>query len=228
MQVVPIDIGHVGEAADVLAQVMHDDPVGSFLIPDPIERLDHGRRHYRWLIERALDEGRVDALGNPVVAVAVWLRRPALEGPAPARSHTTVAASPPLPPEALERLDRIAEVMRLLRRASRPDEHVYLDTLGTLPGWRRQGLATRLLAAGHAWADRLKLPRALDTETDENVGFYRRRGYRVIASANVPGSELRITAMRYIGQTGEGRLPDGLCHSAAGRWSRGQHPRRGP
>ena len=66
--------------------------MGCFLLPDPAERLDHQRAHYRWLIERALDEGRVDALGDPIVAVAVWLRRPALEDPVATRSLTAVAA----------------------------------------------------------------------------------------------------------------------------------------
>ena len=80
VQVIPIDTGRAREATDVLARVMQDDPVGGFLLPDPAERLAHGQAHYRWLIERALDEGRVDALGDPIVAVAVWLRRPALEG----------------------------------------------------------------------------------------------------------------------------------------------------
>lgn len=202
VQVIPIDTGRAREATDVLARVMQDDPVGGFLLPDPAERLAHGQAHYRWLIERALDEGRVDALGDPIVAVAVWLRRPALEGPVATPSLTAVAASPPFPPEALGRLDRLSEVMSSLRRLSRPEEHAYLDTIGTLPGWRRQGLATRLLSVGHAWADALGLPCALDTATDENVAFYRRRGYRVVASAEVPGSGMRITAMRYAGQDG--------------------------
>ena len=66
--------------------------------------------------------------------------------------------------------------MHRLRAISRPDAHVYLDMIGVLAAHRRQGIATALLEAGHAWADGLGLPVALDTDTEENVAFYTRRG----------------------------------------------------
>jgi GNAT superfamily N-acetyltransferase len=68
--------------------------------------------------------------------------------------------------------------------------------MAVLPGYRRHGIASALLEAGHGWADAARLPCALDTESPGNVAFYQRRGYQVIAESSVPGSDLRITAMR--------------------------------
>ena len=94
---------------------------------------------------------------------------------------------------ALEHFDA---TMQRLRAISRPDAHVYLDMIGVLPAHRRQGMATALMEAGHAWADDLGLPVALDTDTEENVAFYARRGYVVMARERLPESNRELVAMR--------------------------------
>lgn len=195
MGLVRVGRGSITEAAEVLAQVMQDEPEGRFILPDPTERLAIQRAGYLALLEWAVEEGRVDAWGDPIVAVAVWLRRPAIGGPPRPRPEAR-PAGPAYPPDAVERRDRFAAVMQQLRAIARPEPHAYLDTLATLVGHRRQGIASTLLEAGHAWADAERLPCALDALTDENVSYYGRRRYRVVAAADVPGSELRITAMR--------------------------------
>lgn len=68
--------------------------------------------------------------------------------------------------------------------------------LGVLAAHRRNGIATALLEEGHAWADELGLPVALETDTDENVAFYERRGYVVTAREPLPDSDRDLVAMR--------------------------------
>jgi ribosomal protein S18 acetylase RimI-like enzyme len=188
----------VPEAADALARAMLDDAFGQYLVPDPAERLVVQRRLYADTIERAMAEGRVDAWGDPIVGVAVWLRRRALVEADPTGAPSGPGRRPPVwvPPEIAARAQVFGAVLRELRELARPDRHAYLDSIGVLPDHRRRGIASRLLDAGHAWADAAGLPCALDTLTDENVAFYERRGYRIVATAPVPGSGLRITAMR--------------------------------
>ena len=101
-----------------------------------------------------------------------------------------------LPPDVVAALERFDATMRRLRTISRPDAHVYLDMIGVLPAHRRQGIATALMEAGHAWADDLGLPVALDTDTEENVAFYARRGYEVTARERLPDSGGVLVAMR--------------------------------
>lgn len=215
MPLIPITRDRVAEAAEVLAGVMQDeDEQARFVLPDPDERLAFDRALYQMLIGRALDEGRVDAWNDAaddsIVGVAVWLRRPAIDEVEPVRSSIIPGSRPRdlLTLEAAERAERFATVLRRLRERVRPDRHAYLDTIGVLAEHRRHGIAGRLLEAGHAWADAEGLPCALDTETDANIRFYSRRGYRIVASLAVPGTDLRITGMR------RGREPPGSATAA--------------
>jgi GNAT superfamily N-acetyltransferase len=175
---------------------MLDEPSGRWLVPDVQEFLVTFRQRYAHLILLALEEGRVDAWGDPLVGVAVWLRRPALADAA--SPDTTGAARQPtgFPAHTVARVERYAAITRQLRERVRPDEHAYLDSIAVLPAHRGHGIASRLLEVGHAWADGLRLPCALETATSRNVEFYRRRGYEVRAESPVPHSDLRITAMR--------------------------------
>jgi GNAT superfamily N-acetyltransferase len=190
---------HAAEAVDVLARAMVDEPLSRWLLPDPDEFLAVHRGLHEALIELAFDEGYVDTWGEPIVGVAVWLHRPSLDA-----DGSRSSAKPPqqlggprfFPGHALARVERISAVIRQLRERARPDEHAYLDTLAVLPEYRRRGIATHLLEAGHAWADAEGLPCALDTETARNVAFYARRGYAVVAELPLPGSGLTVAAMR--------------------------------
>jgi GNAT superfamily N-acetyltransferase len=133
--------------------------------------------------------------GDPPAGVAVWLRRLALGEPEP-QALPRPSLRTVLPPDVIEPLERFGAAMQRLRSISRPDPHVYLDMLAVMPSHRRRGIATALLASGHAWADELGLPVALDTETDDTVAFYERRGYVVVARGPLPESDRDLVAMR--------------------------------
>ena len=181
------------EAVEILLEVFPDFP-GSNRLGAGEERRIARLLHER-TVESGLAIGRVDAWGDPPVGVAVWLRRPALDGPEPKRPPRPRLRDL-LPADVVGALERFGATMQRLRAISRPDAHVYLDMIGVLPVHRRQGIATALMEAGHAWADDLGLPVALDTDTDENVAFYARRGYVVMARERLPDSGTELVAMR--------------------------------
>jgi GNAT superfamily N-acetyltransferase len=188
----------VADAAETLARAMVDEPSSRWLLPDPDEFVAVHRELYAALIRLGCDEGRVDTWGEPVVGVAVWLERPPIST---AGSHQRAAPAQRqlpdvFPAHAAERVERYSAVIRQLRERARPDRHAYLDTVAVLPEHRRRGIATRLLEAGHAWADAAGLPCALETETAQNVVFYRRRGYQVVAELGIPGTELTVSSLR--------------------------------
>lgn len=181
------------EAIEVLLEVFPDFP-GSNRLGAADERRIARLLHQR-TVESGLAVGRIDASGDPSVGVAVWLRRPALDEPEPPRPPRPRLRDL-LPPDVVDALERYEATMQRLRALARPDAHVYLDMIGVLPKHRRQGIATALMEAGHAWADDLGLPVALDTDTEENVAFYARRGYEVMARERLPDSGGELVAMR--------------------------------
>jgi GNAT superfamily N-acetyltransferase len=203
VRLVEVTRDRIPEAAETLARAMLDEPGGRYLLPDPDEFLAVHRGVYAHTIERALDEGRVDAWGDPIAGVAVWFRRLAIDEAEPVSGRDTPARRPTVAfaPHATKRLERYAAVVRELRERARPDPHAYLDTIGVPPDHRRRGIASRLLDAGHAWADGAGLPCALDTFDDENVGFYLRRGYWIVTTVPLAGSALQGTAMRRQGHS---------------------------
>lgn len=193
MSVWTLSADRAAEAVDVLLGVFPDFPGSSAL--DAAHERKFARVLHERTVESGLTAGRVDLWGHPPVGVAVWIRRPALGEPE-RRSRARPSLPTLLPAEVVEPLERFQATMQRLRAHSRPDRHVYLDMLGVLPAHRRRGIATALLEAGHAWADGLGLPVALDTDTEENVAFYERRGYVVRARERLPDSNRDLVAMR--------------------------------
>ena len=184
------------EAVDILCRVFPDFPGSDVLATSERPRvaaLLHSRT-----IRAGLTGGRIDAWGDPIVGVAVWLVRPALSeatspGPTPA---TRDPLNGLMSADVLAQLQAFDAVMQRLRAIARPDRHVYLDMIGVVPEFRRRGIATALMAAGHRWAAGLDLPCALDTDTPENVAFYEGRGYQVRGRERIRGSDRELVAMR--------------------------------
>ena len=184
------------EAAKVLVGAFSPhDPLREYLAPDPAERMRLSAIMFKRSIDGGLSGGRVDAWGDPIVGIAIWLPRPAIaDGERPPAA--VPSAYEEFGPEVVERVARVRAVTSRLRAIARPDRHTYLDEIGVLPEHQRRGIATALLEVGHAWADAQGLPCALEADLDANIAFYRGRAYDVIANERVSDSDLVLTAMR--------------------------------
>lgn len=130
--------------------------------------------------ERFLSHGECWTIGG--VTVSLWI---------PPSSRADAAAFASRRDErAYQAYGERAEAMRAgdeLVASLRPDvEHWYLDTIATDPGWMGRGLAGRLLDHDLAIRDANGETCALDTHTPENVAFYERRGFEVIAEGRLP------------------------------------------
>ena len=75
-----------------------------------------------------------------------------------------------------------------MHRKHPKEPHHYLFVLGVEPSRQGQGVGRALLDALSARADDAKLPCYLETDTEDNVRFYRSAGYDVI-------DELRIASL---------------------------------
>ena len=100
MHLVEVTSSRVSEAAEALALAMLDEPSGRYLLPDRDEFVEIHRSVYVAAIERGLRDGRVDAWGDPIAGVSIWLRLPAIPGsltPGPARPTPVYRTAPPEP-----------------------------------------------------------------------------------------------------------------------------------
>ena len=108
----------------------------------------------------------------------------------------------PLPPPSLPSRMRIAAVQGLrvagrwrhvfetLHEVHPIFPHWYLGVLGVDPAWQQQGVGRALLARFLARADEARDPVYLETDREENVGFYGRAGFRVVGMLSLLGARI--------------------------------------
>ncbi|HET6745448.1 MAG TPA: GNAT family N-acetyltransferase [Candidatus Limnocylindria bacterium] len=68
--------------------------------------------------------------------------------------------------------------------------HWYLMTVGTRAARQGQGLGSSLVEMGTSRADAAGLPCYLETGTDSNIAFYRKRGFEIVGQADCFGHTL--------------------------------------
>lgn len=115
---------------------------------------------------------------HDVAAFSLWIP--------PGRPEVSVEpTSTEMPPEDL--LVKFIALRDALATNTPTDEHWYLQMIGTHPDWQRRGLGSMLIAEGLTWARRDGLGIYLETETVENVAYYRHLGFDVRSEWDVAG-----------------------------------------
>jgi len=157
------------------------EPWGAWALPDEDSREQRLRGMVAGDIrERFLPLGRASTIDG--VCVSLWC---------PPASHPNAAAFGPRRDDNAyelfgERLEALRAADALLQTLIPAGDHWYLDTLATEPARMREGLGGALLDHDLAQMDAAGETAALDTHTPENVAFYERRGFEVVASSEVP------------------------------------------
>lgn len=170
------------------ARSFWDDPVMRWLFPDD-EMFRDGtvmRDFFRRLIAHE------HSLVTPdVVAFSMWIppRRPEVE--------IEPTATEPPPPELLA---KFIALRGALEENTPTEEHWYLQMVGTHPDWQRRGIGAALINEGISWARRDGLGVYLETETAENVAYYRHLGFEVRTEWDVPGSGPHMWGMWHPGR----------------------------
>ena len=183
--------GDVDDAAAVLVRALFDDPVWRFVLPSPRRRARTMNSLVRADVERYVADA--DAFRNEH-GVALWRR--VVPRPESARS--------PRPSEVLDRRpsreerDQFGRHWRRARRvagairALRPDpgEHHYLHLIGVDPGDAGQGHGAALVTPVLDELDGDGVPAFLVSSNPDNLGFYRRFGFVVSGSVELPGGPM--------------------------------------
>ncbi len=155
----------------------HDDPVMRWLVPSDEDYFAEGGEIMRAPVTTWIDLGEVWCTDDGA-AMAAWIP--------PGRPESAIEPDPPLPPPPPDRVERFALLVPLMVENTPPEDHWYLQMLATHPDWQRQGLGAALMHHMFERADAEGLPCYLETETVENVAYYRRHGFDVRSEWDVP------------------------------------------
>jgi ribosomal protein S18 acetylase RimI-like enzyme len=146
------------------------DPVLRWLFPDDDHYEDTHQAVFGSIARRWL---ATDSLWctDDAAAIAGWVP--------PGRPEVEVARTAPPVVHPEWRLERLAALGEKMAANTPPELHWYLNMLATHPDWQRQGLGEALMTAVFEIADVAGLPCYLETETVENVAYYRHHGFEV-------------------------------------------------
>ena len=192
MEILPLRADRYGEAARMLARAFGDDPMCSFLTPDPVER----PRKSAWVIEHwarvvaplgaswvALDEG------GAVTGAALWFPPGRFEA---SLGRMLRAGYWRMPVELGFRWmlrswgifrEGVNHQVALMRR----EPYWVLDVLGVDPSRQGSGVGRALIETGLELADKQGVASFVVTHKKPNVGYYERFGFKLIDEYPVSG-----------------------------------------
>jgi ribosomal protein S18 acetylase RimI-like enzyme len=177
----------IDDCARVLALAFQDDPGTINFEPDDERRRSVLPPFFRTFVAASLSEdGDLVVAGDPIEGIASWFG-PERHGPSPDAmgAHGFGEVLAVAGPESADRL--LAMVGEIERQHSLLTDgpHYRLEFFGVVPDRQGTGQGTALIEDGHRRADALGLPTYLETFSDWNVGFYRRRGYEVVGEFTI-------------------------------------------
>jgi len=197
VEVAPLGAGEVADAGAVLGRAFVADPLWSALIGDPERRPEMLLRMFTGVIKTTIAARGVAEKTPGLAGVAVWLP--------PGRDlglWAMVRSGFALPRFVmrLSRSDRRHMMLGLRqigerKKALMPRPHWYVAAIGVDPELQGKGLGSVLMEHGIARADRDDAPVYLETETERNVAFYQRLGFRVIEELTLEGPAVPMWLM---------------------------------
>ena len=159
-----------------------DDPVQRWLFPADRAYDRRGLANFELIVRRTLEVGLVQTTTG-VEGAALWLPpgRDLLERPGGTffgwRSMLLLRGA----------IGRGGRFFALLARHHPHEPHWYLPVLGTDPAFQGRGVGSALLTALLARSDAEGLPAYLESSKERNIPFYRRHGFEVQGTLEVPG-----------------------------------------
>jgi ribosomal protein S18 acetylase RimI-like enzyme len=161
----------------LLDEVFRNDPVSSWIFPDPEER---ARKHATLMgafADQVFAEGRID-MTEDGEAVALWLPMPAAtaEGAhADGSGDDDPAAFREAVDPSNERVEQIARIMGESHPTDRAHEYLLLIAVGARS--QGQGLGTELISAVLERCDREGVAAYLEASSERSRGLYERLGF---------------------------------------------------
>lgn len=182
-------------AARLIERAFHTDPMMLYLAPDEPSRSRRSLPFFAAAIRHCRRYGIAETTTNKD-GVALWIKP----------GYTTITMSQMLRSgvvfaplklgfSGMGRFNALMSYGEKLHKQSVSGEHWYLLTIGVEPNRQRAGVGSQLLSAGLQRADAAGLPCYLETANPDNLAFYRRHGFEVVADGEVSKGGLHVWAM---------------------------------
>ena len=176
--------------AAIASRGFYDDPVMSWVFPDPATRLESLKVSFRQFGGRALGrQGRIDLID--VHSAAMWLPPDPPDGPEeePPPRETWHLFNP----EVVARFEILGAAMD----AAHPAEpHWYLGVVATVPEEQGRGFGARILRPVIDICDRDGVPAYLESSNPRNLPFYFRQGWVQTGEIEIPDGPLLFPMWR--------------------------------
>ena len=170
-------------AALTLAEAFSSDPLFEILAPDPERRERIGPPMMEVLLAYGMRCGQVWS-NEDASAVSIWLHPESGPMNMPRMLRVGMWRAPFI--LRLAGMGRMPKAMSATEAFHKRGEgpHWYLMTIGTRTARQGEGLGSQLVELGTSQADDTGVPCYLETATDANIAFYRKRGFEVIGQAD--------------------------------------------
>jgi ribosomal protein S18 acetylase RimI-like enzyme len=192
---IPLTASDEEAAAGLLTRAFFADPMFIYFAPDEPSRGRRAQSFFAATIRYSRRYG-IAEMSATRDAVTMWLK-PGFTTITVGRMLRTGVLLEPLKLgfSGMVRFNALASYGDKLHKQAISGDHWYLMTIGVEPGRQRAGVGGRLLSAGLQRADADGLPCYLETANPDNLPFYRRHGFEVVADGQVPKHELHVWSM---------------------------------
>ncbi len=176
-----VDVEHV---MPLLIDAFANDPGFRYIVPDEADWQRIARRYFALALRQTLRRGHgiVDRDGR---AVSLW--------EAPAATYQPLDQLTQLLRLTLilgRNLGRALSVQRFTESYRPRRAHWYLTYIASDPAHRGRGYGSRVLAPMIDYSDRTLEPIYLECSNHDNLGFYLRHGFNIVAEVDLPGGRV--------------------------------------
>jgi GNAT superfamily N-acetyltransferase len=177
---------------ETIAAAFHDDPLWSWIFPDPVARREQQAAMFGFYVESSLAEGTVLMTDDRASAAIVFTApgRPELSDEIEARIEPFIEGA--IGPHASAVLETLA---RFETAVPEGPPFYYVSFLGTNPDARGRGLGMGLLAEVCARADAEGTPVYLESTNPDNNTRYERHGFEARTDFRTPDNRHVVTTM---------------------------------
>lgn len=189
--------GAIDGPASTLSRAFMDEPLFTYLWPDPRQRRRRVPDFFELMVRTGLEHGVCDTSPD-LGGAAIW-RRP---GEWQLGWGTVALNLHRILPLFGSGLGRALRIIRLVERRHPARPHWYLAYLGVDPEHRGKGIARALLRSRLAQCDQAGMPAYLETQRSENLALYRSVGFELVGEERVSGGPLSYFMWR---EPGSGR-----------------------